>query len=342
MAKVDPYLRPLYDALYDMVEPEGAQRLLERGTVEVAPLAFMRGRTLNASFIILDEAQNTTPEQMKMFLTRIGFGSKAVVTGDTTQVDVPGGRSGLDGLETILGGIDGLAFVRLTSRDVVRHRIVQDIVDAYERSRRQPPGHRAVQPPAMRPGPPSTNRRRRLPEDGDARGVRRRRAVGRARSRSQRWARLAEQVLRRRGRARAKPSCRCCSSTRRPSPSSTSGSWAHDGPTDVLAFPIDDDLVELGRWPDAGDHRARPRARSIRPTLPLLLGDVVICPAVAARNAPDARRHLRRRARAARRARHPARARAWTTPSPTRRRRCRRASASCSSSSTDPARDRPP
>jgi len=134
MAKVDPYLRPLYDALYDMVEPEGAQRLLDRGTVEVAPLAFMRGRTLNASFIILDEAQNTTPEQMKMFLTRIGFGSKVVVTGDTTQVDVPGGRSGLDGLERVLVDIDGLAFVRLGSRDVVRHRIVQDIVNAYESS----------------------------------------------------------------------------------------------------------------------------------------------------------------------------------------------------------------
>ena len=134
MAKVDPYLRPLYDALYDMVDTEGAQRLLERGTVEVAPLAFMRGRTLNSSFIILDEAQNTTPEQMKMFLTRIGFGSKAVVTGDITQVDVPGGRSGLAGLERILGDIDGLGFVHLTSRDVVRHRIVQDIVDAYERS----------------------------------------------------------------------------------------------------------------------------------------------------------------------------------------------------------------
>ena len=113
MAKVDPYLRPLYDALYDMLEPEGAQRLLERGTVEVAPLAFMRGRTLNNSFIILDEAQNTTPEQMKMFLTRIGFGSKVVVTGDVTQVDVPGGRSGLVGLEQVLGGIDGLAFVHL-------------------------------------------------------------------------------------------------------------------------------------------------------------------------------------------------------------------------------------
>jgi phosphate starvation-inducible PhoH-like protein len=134
MAKIDPYLRPLYDALYDMVEPEGAAKLLERGMVEVAPLAFMRGRTLNASFIILDEAQNTTPEQMKMFLTRIGFGSKAVVTGDTTQVDVPGGRSGLAQLEGILTGIDGLTWVRLSSRDVVRHRIVQDIVNAYERA----------------------------------------------------------------------------------------------------------------------------------------------------------------------------------------------------------------
>jgi phosphate starvation-inducible PhoH-like protein len=134
MAKIDPYLRPLYDALYDMVEPEGAQKLLERQAVEVAPLAFMRGRTLNNSFIILDEAQNATPEQMKMFLTRIGFGSKVVVTGDTTQVDVPDGRSGLLGLERTLEGIDGLAFVRLGAGDVVRHRIVADIVAAYERA----------------------------------------------------------------------------------------------------------------------------------------------------------------------------------------------------------------
>ena len=134
MAKVDPYLRPLYDALHDMVDLEAAARLLERGTVEVAPLAFMRGRTLNDSFIILDEAQNTSPEQMKMFLTRIGFGSKVVVTGDTTQVDVPGGRSGLARLEQVLVGIEGLEFVRLTGRDVVRHRIVAQIVDAYERA----------------------------------------------------------------------------------------------------------------------------------------------------------------------------------------------------------------
>ncbi len=134
MAKIDPYLRPLYDALYDMLEPEGAVKLIEKGTIEVAPLAFMRGRTLNNSFIILDEAQNTTPEQMKMFLTRIGFGSKVVITGDVTQVDLRGDRSGLAGLERILGTIEGLQFVYLDRRDVVRHRIVADIVDAYERS----------------------------------------------------------------------------------------------------------------------------------------------------------------------------------------------------------------
>jgi phosphate starvation-inducible PhoH-like protein len=139
MAKIDPYLRPLYDALFDMVGAEGAERLIDRGTVEVAPLAFMRGRTLNGSFIILDEAQNTSPEQMKMFLTRIGFGSKAVITGDTTQVDVQHGRSGLEGLERILTGIDGLAFIRLGSKDVVRHRIVQDIVDAYDKAAQNRP-----------------------------------------------------------------------------------------------------------------------------------------------------------------------------------------------------------
>ncbi len=134
MEKVDPYLRPLYDALFDMLGTEAMPRLMDKGAIEVAPLAFMRGRTLNRSFIILDEAQNTTPEQMKMFLTRIGFGSKAVITGDVTQVDVATGKSGLAGLEDILGDIDGLEFVRLTRRDVVRHKIVQDIVTAYERA----------------------------------------------------------------------------------------------------------------------------------------------------------------------------------------------------------------
>ncbi|MEM9610296.1 MAG: PhoH family protein [Actinomycetota bacterium] len=135
--KIDPYLRPLFDALYDMVDPEAIQRMIGRGTIEVAPLAFMRGRTLNQSFIILDEAQNTTPEQMKMFLTRIGFGSKAVITGDTTQVDIDRGRSSLQGLEAVMRGVDELAFVHLTGVDVVRHRIVQDIVDAYERASKE-------------------------------------------------------------------------------------------------------------------------------------------------------------------------------------------------------------
>jgi phosphate starvation-inducible protein PhoH and related proteins len=134
MAKVDPYLRPLYDALYDMVGAEGTQRLIGNGTIEVAPLAFMRGRTLNDSFIILDEAQNTTPEQMKMFLTRTGFNSKAVVTADVTQVDLNGKRSGMLDIERILAGVEGISFVHLGAKDVVRHRIVADIVAAYERS----------------------------------------------------------------------------------------------------------------------------------------------------------------------------------------------------------------
>jgi len=132
--KIDPYLRPLYDALHDMVDPESIPRLLEAGTVEVAPLAYMRGRTLNDSFIILDEAQNTSTEQMKMFLTRLGFGSKVVVTGDVTQTDLPGGHvSGLRVVQEILEGVDDVAFCRLTSADVVRHRLVSDIIDAYAR-----------------------------------------------------------------------------------------------------------------------------------------------------------------------------------------------------------------
>ncbi len=137
MAKVDPYLRPLYDALNDMLEPEGTLRLIERGIIEIAPLAFMRGRTLNTSFVILDEAQNTTPEQMKMFLTRIGFGTKAVITGDVTQVDIAQGRSGLLGLEKILTDVEDLSFIHLDNSDVVRHKIVRDIVAAYDRDHDQ-------------------------------------------------------------------------------------------------------------------------------------------------------------------------------------------------------------
>jgi phosphate starvation-inducible PhoH-like protein len=132
--KIDPYLRPLYDALHDMIDPESIPKLMAAGTIEVAPLAYMRGRTLNDAFIILDEAQNTTPEQMKMFLTRLGFGSQIVVTGDTTQIDLPGGsRSGLLVVRDILDGVEDVHFSQLTSTDVVRHRLVSDIVDAYAR-----------------------------------------------------------------------------------------------------------------------------------------------------------------------------------------------------------------
>jgi phosphate starvation-inducible PhoH-like protein len=131
--KVNPYLRPLYDALYDMLDVEKAEKYLERGAIEVAPLAFMRGRTLSDAFVILDEAQNTTAEQMKMFLTRLGFGSKAVVTGDVTQIDLPGGRiSGLVQAMEVVGKVDGISFIYFDERDVVRHKLVQAIVKAYD------------------------------------------------------------------------------------------------------------------------------------------------------------------------------------------------------------------
>jgi phosphate starvation-inducible PhoH-like protein len=131
--KIDPYLKPLYDALYDMLDTERVDRHLERGVIEIAPIAFMRGRTLNDSFVILDEAQNTTPEQMKMFLTRIGYGSKAVITGDVTQVDLPLGKlSGLIEARNVISGVEGISFVHFNERDVVRHPLVQRIVRAYE------------------------------------------------------------------------------------------------------------------------------------------------------------------------------------------------------------------
>src|SRR4051812_14072857 len=151
--KIDPYLRPLYDALHDMVDPDSIPRLMASGTIEVAPLAYMRGRSLNDAFVVLDEAQNTSPEQMKMFLTRLGFGSKMVVTGDVTQVDLPSGvRSGLRVVQEILEGIEDVHFTRLTSQDVVRHRLVTEIVDAYAK-------YDAEQQPEV--GPRSTNQRRR-------------------------------------------------------------------------------------------------------------------------------------------------------------------------------------
>ena len=149
---MNPYLRPLYDALYDMLDVERVARYLERGTIEIAPIAFMRGRTLNDSFVILDEAQNTTSEQMKMFLTRLGFGSKAVITGDVTQIDLPTGRmSGLVEAVRVVGNIEGISFIHFDERDVVRHKLVQQIVKAYDAYSNGNGGTRATVLPDPRP-----------------------------------------------------------------------------------------------------------------------------------------------------------------------------------------------
>ncbi|MFP3712752.1 PhoH family protein [Puerhibacterium sp. TATVAM-FAB25] len=173
--KIDPYLRPLYDALHDMVDPDSIPKLIEAGTIEVAPLAFMRGRSLNDSFIILDEAQNTTSEQMKMFLTRLGFGSRMVITGDATQVDLPGGTaSGLRVVQDILTGVDDVEFCRLTSSDVVRHRLVSDIIDAYARWDTTSARGRSDRPDRPRRAPA-----RRVVAGGGGRGGERRDGEGR-------------------------------------------------------------------------------------------------------------------------------------------------------------------
>ncbi|MFF7988283.1 PhoH family protein [Kitasatospora xanthocidica] len=161
--KIDPYLRPLYDALHDMMDPDSIPRLMAAGTIEVAPLAYMRGRTLNDAFIILDEAQNTSPEQMKMFLTRLGFNSRVVVTGDTSQIDLPGGtRSGLKVVQEILADVPDIHFSVLTSTDVVRHKLVGRIVDAYERwdarQEAEEPSPAARKPAQRRPGKTTTPR----------------------------------------------------------------------------------------------------------------------------------------------------------------------------------------
>ena len=262
-------------------------RLLERGTVEVAPLAFMRGRTLNRSFIILDEAQNTSPEQMKMFLTRIGFGSKAVVTGDVTQIDVDGGRSGLIGLETHpRRASTGLAFVRLTSRDVVRHKIVQDIVDAYERHTPDD----ATCPPARSPWHRGASRSASTvatsADEQDAVAVD-----------VDRYARLVAARARAEG-VRGPGEVTLMFVDRDAIGELNATHMGSTGATDVLSFPID------------GDDALRRRPADEHP----MVGDVVVCPAVAPRSGPRARRHTRRRAGAAGRARHAAPAAATITP----------------------------
>ncbi len=236
MAKIDPYLRPLYDALYDMLDLEAVTRLVEKQVIEIAPLAFMRGRTLNNSFIILDEAQNTTPEQMKMFLTRIGFGSRVVVTGDATQVDVPNGKSGLAGLERTLDGIDNLAFVRLHGSDVVRHKIVADIVAAYEQS--------------------DAVRRSMTCTVVGGRRLAGERSAELPSSTSSRWARLAEAGGRRTKAASGELTLTFVD-RRRDRRAQRSSTWARTGPTDVLSFPMDDDPVAR-RADTARRHRDLP------------------------------------------------------------------------------------
>ena len=221
--KIDPYLRPLLDALHDMIEPESIPRLTQAGTIEVAPLAYMRGRTLNDAFIILDEAQNTTPEQMKMFLTRLGFGSRMVVTGDVTQIDLPGGtRSGLKIVRDILTDVDDVYFANLTSHDVVRHRLVGEIVDAYARyeeleaSLRRP--QRQVSGSGHRPNTPH----------GEHRGQQR---IRRRRRRGWRWPRSAAGCSTG-SRSTRWPSCRsCCSTPTRWRPCTSSGWTSRARPT---------------------------------------------------------------------------------------------------------------
>ena len=250
MAKVDPYLRPLFDALHDMLDPEKVSQHIDRGVIEIAPLAFMRGRTLNDSFVILDEAQNTTPEQMKMFLTRLGFGSKMVVTGDITQVDLPREQqSGLIVVGEVLDEIEGIEFVRFGGEDVVRHKLVQRIVEAYDdhgqRRRgaarpRSPPRASPAKPPARSAAPERRCSRSRSSAPAvhpAAPRARRDRAAVRARRRPPRRRRRA-----RRGRVRRRAADR---RAQRAPP-------RREGPTDVLSFPID------GAGGAGGRRRRRP------------------------------------------------------------------------------------
>ena len=263
--KIDPYLRPLYDALHDMLDPDSIPRLMAAGTIEIAPLAYMRGRTLNDSFIILDEAQNTTAEQMKMFLTRLGFGSQVVVTGDVTQVDLPSGQvSGLRVVQDILDGIEDIHFARLTSHDVVRHRLVGKIVDAYERydAHERQLRHRSR-------GAEQAERQLRRGHEHRyrQRGGHRRRRGGAGRGRRFTLDQMRIHPL-------AELSVLLVDER---TMTDLHERWMGEpGPTDVLAFPMD----EL-RPPHLGGNRADPDPGAD----PGLLGDVVLCPQVAAEQA---------------------------------------------------------
>ena len=263
--KIDPYLRPLYDALHDMVDPESIPKLLAAGTIEVAPLAFMRGRSLNDSFIILDEAQNTSPEQMKMFLTRLGFGSKIVVTGDVTQVDLPSGtQSGLRVIEGILDDVEDISFNRLTAHDVVRHRLVGKIVAAYEEFDAQG-GLQSAK--SAHPSNSSAARAERrdplmsievLNESGHELDVKR-------------LAALSRFVM---DRMRVHPMAELCiKAVDEATIAQLNQQWMDkEGPTDVLAFPMDELRPGLvSEEPEEG-----------------VLGDLVLCPAVAERQGETA------------------------------------------------------
>ena len=303
--KIDPYLRPLYDALHDMLDPESIPKLMAAGTIEVAPLAYMRGRTLNDAFIILDEAQNTTPEQMKMFLTRLGFGSKIVVTGDVTQVDLPTGvRSGLHVVREILSDVDDVHFAQLSSADVVRHRLVADIVDAYARwdAAEERPNLRSAAPrngPPRTAGPaggssPSRGRLRKSHDDTSAP-----RSPGPFPSRSGiapastlggvsievsnesgvpvdaelivSVARHALQAMR----VSPRPSCRSSPSPPTPWPSCTNAGWTSRAPPTSCR----------SRWTSWSRSPGGPT----RPTMgPALLGDIVLCPEFAKAQARSA------------------------------------------------------
>ena len=252
--KIDPYLRPLYDALHDMVDPDSIPRLLTAGTIEVAPLAYMRGRTLNDAFIILDEAQNTSMEQMKMFLTRLGFGSKIVVTGDITQVDLPGGtRSGLRVVQGVLDEVDDIDFCYLTNHDVVRHKLVGRIVAAYDRfEAASPRRRRAPDARGLRPVTVDINNESGLDADGP--GLVRLATFALDQLRIHPLAELSILLV----------------------DEDTMSAYhqkylGEPGPTDVLSFPMD----EL-RPPD--DDEEPPAG---------LLGDIVLCPAVTARQARE-------------------------------------------------------
>ena len=319
--KIDPYLRPLYDALHDMVDPESIPRLMAAGTIEVAPLAYMRGRTLNDAFIILDEAQNTSAEQMKMFLTRLGFGSKMVVTGDVTQVDLPGRHDvGPDrSCATSSTASTTSHFAELTSVDVVRHRLVSAIVDAYDR-------WDADRRDAGRPRDGQHRRPVATSPDGHAVSVDVLNETEYPARRASSSSRCARYVM---GEMQVHPQADLCLRlVDEPAMETLHVQWM--------------DLPGPDRRHELPDGRAAPRPRGHRSPQEGVLGDIVLCPSVAAAPGPRRRPRDRGGAAAAHRRTASCTCSATTTRSRTRRRRCSSCSASCCSPSSPAAAARPP